>query len=302
MKPQAAGRMWKSRQRKQAAAAYFFITPTMLIFLIFTLLPVLFALYMSFTNYDILSRRDWIGLENYGNLIRDEDFRNAVRITLQYTLEVVPLNLIISLGLAMLINRKLRGIAFFRSAYYMPVVTSMIAVSMVWLWLYDPTYGFFNWLLEKLGLPTQTWLKDPYLALHAMVVLKVWKGVGANMVIFLAGLQGVPKELYEAADLDGASRVRKFWSVTLPMLRPTTLFVIIMTTIGTMQSFGEVYAMTGGGPIGSTTNLVYLIYTRAFERMEMGYASAMATVLFLLILVLTAINMAFVRRSADDAA
>jgi len=302
MNAKAPGGLWKRQRRKQTAVAYFLISPTLLIFLIFTLAPVVFALYMSFTNYNILSHKDWIGLDNYRRLASDDDFANAVRVTLQYTLEVVPLNLAISLGLALLINMKIRGLAFFRSAYYMPVVTSMIAVSMVWLWLYDPTYGLFNKLLSSIGLPEQTWLKDPGLALHAMVLLKVWKGVGANMVIFLAGLQGIPKELYEAASLDGASSLRKLWSVTIPLLRPTTFFVIIMTTIGTMQSFGEVYAMTGGGPIGSTTNLVYLIYTRAFERMEMGYASAIATVLFALILLLTVINMTLVRGKADEAA
>ena len=302
MNAKAPGGLWKRQRRKQTAVAYFLISPTLLIFLIFTLAPVVFALYMSFTNYNILSHKDWIGLDNYRRLASDDDFANAVRVTLQYTLEVVPLNLAISLGLALLINMKIRGLAFFRSAYYMPVVTSMIAVSMVWLWLYDPTYGLFNKLLSSIGLPEQTWLKDPGLALHAMVLLKVWKGVGANMVIFLAGLQGIPKELYEAASLDGASSLRKLWSVTIPLLRPTTFFVIIMTTIGTMQSFGEVYAMTGGGPSGSTTNLVYLIYTRAFERMEMGYASAIATVLFALILLLTVINMTLVRGKADEAA
>lgn len=208
---------------------------------------------------------------------------------------VIPFNIAISLSLALLVNRKLPGIAIFRSAYYIPVVTSIIASSMIWMWLYDANNGLINHFLNMIGLPTQIWLKDPNLALPSLAIMRIWKGVGWNMVIFLAGLQAIPTTLYEAASVEGASRWKKFWKITWPLLTPTTFFVFVMATISTFQTFGEIYAMTSGGPVGSTRTLVYMIFVYGFERYEMGYASAIAFVVCAIILILTLLNMYFGR-------
>jgi multiple sugar transport system permease protein len=288
---------WKSKQkRKQALVAYTFLAPTYLLFVGFMLIPVVWALYLSFTNYDIFTQAEWVGLDNYKTLVNDNEFRNALKNTTIFAMEVIPLNMAISLCLALLVNRALKGITFFRAAYYVPVVTSIIAVSMIWMWLYDPNNGIINYLLESVGLKPQLWLNDPDLALHALVFMRVWKGVGWNMVIFLAGLQAIPQTLYEAADIEGANRWKKFWKITWPLLTPSTFFVFVMATISTFQTFGEIYAMTKGGPVGSTTTVVYLIFVHGFERYEMGYASAVAFVLFAVIFILSLINMLFLQK------
>ncbi|WP_187119784.1 carbohydrate ABC transporter permease [Numidum massiliense] len=209
------------------------------------------------------------------------------------------MNIAISLGLALLVNRALRGITIFRAAYYIPVVTSIIAASMIWMWLYDPNNGLINYIVTSLGFKPQLWLNDPDIALQALVAMRVWKGVGWNMVIFLAGLQAIPKTLYEAAAIEGANRWKSFWRVTWPLLTPTTFFVFVMATLSTFQTFGEIYAMTQGGPTGSTTTIVYLIFVYGFERYEMGYASAIAFVLFAIIFVLTLLNMLIGQRTVN---
>lgn len=291
---------WKSKQnREQALVAYTFIMPAYLLFTIFLLIPVLWAFYLSFTNYTIFSPGDWVGLENYSHLITDDEFKNALKNTTIYALQVIPLNMAISLGLALLVNRSLRGITIFRAAYYVPVVTSIIAASMIWMWLYDANNGLINFILTSLGFKPQMWLNDPSIALQALVLMRVWKGVGWNMVIFLAGLQAIPKTLYEAASIEGANRWQSFWKVTWPLLSPSTFFVFVMATISTFQTFGEIYAMTQGGPTGSTTTLVYLIFVYGFERYQMGYASAIAFILFAIILTLTIINMLFGQRTVN---
>lgn len=283
-------------KRKQALAAYVFIAPAYVLFTVFLFVPVVWALYLGFTNYDIFTRSDWVGLDNFAALMENKQFWQALRNTSLFAFEVIPLNIAISIGLALLVNRTIKGISLFRAAYYLPVVTSIIAVSMIWLWLYDPRNGLFNYFLEQVGLPAQTWLKDPDLALHSLVLMRIWKGVGWNMVIFLAGLQAIPKPLYEAAAIEGANRWQRFWRITWPLLAPTTFFVFIMAIISTFQTFGEIYTMTQGGPVGSTTTVVYLIFTYGFDRFEMGMASAIALVLFVIILALSLFNMLFVQK------
>lgn len=291
---------WGSTQnRKRAIAGYTFIAPAYLLFFVFLFIPVVWAFYLSFTNYTIFTPGEFTGLDNYKRLVNDNAFRNALWNTTYYALMVIPLNISISLCLALLVNRKLRGMNFFRAAYYVPVVTSIIAASMIWMWLYDSNNGLINYVLIQLGFNPQNWLNNPDLALPALALMRVWKGVGWNMVIFLAGLQSIPKTLYEAASIEGAGRWKSFWKITWPLLAPTTFFVFVMATISTFQTFGEIYAMTSGGPVGSTTTLVYLIFVYGFERYEMGYASAIAFVLFFIILVLTLINMLITQKKVN---
>lgn len=274
--------------------AYLFIAPVLIYAIAFNFGPMFASLYLSFTRYNMLTPPQFIGLANYVRVLTDDPvFWTSLKNTAQYALEVLPLNIAISLGLALLVNRAVRGMAFFRAVYYLPVVTSIIAVSMIWLWLYDYNIGLINLILEPFRIGPIDWLGDPRLALHSLVIMRVWKGVGWNMVIYLAGLQGIPLYLYEAAEIDGASPWRKFLSITWPSLRPVTIYILIMGTISTFQTFGEIYAMTGGGPLDSTTTVGFLIYQRAFQYYSMGEASTVAFILFGIIFTLSVVNMKF---------
>jgi ABC-type sugar transport system permease subunit len=194
-----------------------------------------------------------------------------------------------------LIDQPLRGIYLFRTAYYLPVVTSFVAVSFIWLWIYEPQFGLLNQLLENLGLPTLRWLRDPTTSMLSIAILSIWKNAGYNMIIFLAGLQGVPDYLYEAAEIDGAGPVQRFWHITLPMLSPTTFFVFVVYFIGALQMFTQSWILTQGGPLDSTLTVVYLIYQNGFEFLKMGSAAAMSVILFILIAIVTYINTRIVR-------
>lgn len=293
-------RFWSSRlERKKVLAAYAFITPAYLLFVVFLFIPIIWAFYLSFTGYTIFSPGEFIGIENYQRLINNNEFRQALWNTTYYALMVIPLNLVISLCLALFVNIPLKGMSFFRASYYIPVVTSIIAASMIWMWLYDSNNGLINFVLIKLGFNPQSWLNNPNLALPALAVMRVWKGVGWNMVIFLAGLQSIPKTLYEAAKIEGAGMWKSFRHITWPLLAPTTFYVFVMATISTFQTFGEIYAMTSGGPVGSTTTLVYLIFVYGFERYQMGFATAIAFALFFIIFILTMINMYLTQRNVS---
>ncbi|HEY8426139.1 MAG TPA: sugar ABC transporter permease [Limnochordales bacterium] len=286
---------WKDRNKRYTASmGYLFVLPVVIYVVVVHFLPIASSLYLSFTRYTILSRPVWVGLANYARLLTDDPlFWRAMRNTAQYALEVLPLNIAISIGLALLVNRATRGVVLFRTLFYMPVITSIIAVSMIWLWLYEPRSGLLNLLLDQVGLGPVQWLGDPRLALHSLVLMRVWRGVGWNMVIYLAGLKGIPQEYYEAAEMDGASPWRKFIHITWPALKPITYYVIVMGLISTFQTFGEVYAMTAGGPLDSTTTVAYLIYQRAFQYYEMGEASSMAFTLFLVIFGLSLVNVRY---------
>ncbi len=279
---------------------YMFILPVILLTLLFKFIPIGISLSLSFTDYDMLSNPRWVGLANYAYLLSDNDlFWRSLRNTAQYSLEVLPANIIISLFLAILVNQKLRGMAFFRTIFYLPVVTSIIAVSMIWLWIYNHQVGLLNSILDLFGLGPLEWLRNPKLSLHSLAIMRIWKGVGWNMVIYLAGLQGIPAYIYEAATIDGASSWTQFRRLTWPLLRPVTYYIIVMGLISTFQSFGEIYAMTQGGPLDSTTTLGYLIYQQAFQYWEMGKASATAFILFGLILALSVAQNRFASVEAE---
>ncbi len=297
--------------RQQARTAYSFLTPGLALFFLFVLIPVIAAFYLSFCRYDIIHAPVWVGAENYARIGKDLAnhgvFYLSLRNTAQYAIGTIPIGMALALVLALLLNTGLRGISIYRTMYYLPVVTSLVAVSMVWMWLYDPSYGLLNYGLELVSrglsfvlrrevvIAPQAWLGDPGQAMAAIVVMSVWRGLGYNMVIYLAGLQGIPGHLYEAAIIDGATPWQRFWAITWPLLKPTTAFILVVSVIGASQVFAQVYVMTNGGPNNATTVIVHQIFQNAFSFMKMGYASAMAFVLFGLIFVMSLINLRLLR-------
>ncbi|MET0884833.1 MAG: sugar ABC transporter permease [Mycetocola sp.] len=262
-----------------------FVLPAALYIVIFQLFPVLYGFVLSFTKYSPLSRSgpEPVGLDNYAGLLSNPDFANAMLVTGRYVLQVLPLTVIIALALALLVNRPFRGVGLVRSALYVPHIVSLTAVSLIWLWMYSQS-GLFNEILNAIGLPDQAWLLEPDSALNAASAMRIWKALGSNMVLLLAGLQSIPKELYEAARVDGAGRWNAFRYVTIPGLKPMLVYVVAMDIIYLAQGFAEIYVLTKGGPLGSTTTVNYLIYTQAFQYNQLGTASAMAFVLFAFII------------------
>lgn len=269
---------------------YLFILPNFLGFLVFMLVPILMSLYFSFTNYDVISTIEFIGLENYINLFQDEQFIVAILNTLWFTVLTVPVGVILSLLLAVLLNRQIRGISIFRTLVFIPVITSMVAVSLVWSMLYEENGGLLNTLLGYLHLPSVAWLTSTEMAMISIAIMSIWKGLGYNMTIFLAGLQGVPRDLYEAATIDGANAFQKFRKITVPMIGPTTYFVTLMALIGSLQVFDQVNIMTGGGPVNATRTIAFHLYQYGFQFYKMGYACAAAYVLFILVFTVSLIQ------------
>ncbi|MEV0826630.1 carbohydrate ABC transporter permease [Nonomuraea rubra] len=271
-----------------------FVLPAALYVVIFQLGPVLYGLVLSFSEYSPIKRSgpEFIGLDNYRALLDDPEFGRALLVTGRYVLQVLPFTVVIALVLAMLCNRPFRGVGFFRTAMYVPHIVSLTAVSMIWLWIYSDN-GVVNELFRLFGLSEQRWLADEDAALNAASAMRVWKALGSNMVLLLAGLQTVPRDLYEAARVDGANAWRQFLAVTLPGLRPMLTYVLAMDIIYLAQGFSEIFVLTQGGPYGSTTTVNYLIYTEAFQYNQMGSASAMAFVLFAFIAGLSVIAIRF---------
>jgi multiple sugar transport system permease protein len=276
-----------SLRRSEALWAVVFLAPDVIGFLCFTLIPVIAALGLSFMHWDLIVRPAFAGLANYQNALRDKTFHLVLRNTAFYTLGTVPTGIALSLALALALNRPMRGVALLRSMYYLPVVSSTVAVALVWRWLYNPDFGILNWALSLLGIRPVGWLTNTAWAMPAVMIMSVWKGLGYNMVIYLAGLQAVPQHLHEAAAVDGASAWRRFWSITLPLLSPTTFFVLVVSVIGSFPVFSQVYIMTAGGPANTTSTIVFYIYQNAFQYFKMGYASALAWVLFAIIFAFT---------------
>jgi multiple sugar transport system permease protein len=282
----------------EAIMAYLFVSPAMILFLIFTVLPVVFAFLLSFTNYDILSPIKWVGLKNYARLLTDTIFQRGILNVLYYALMFIPSMIVLSIILALALNRKVPGMRFFRTLYYLPAVTSSIAASVVWSWMLQKDYGVINQFLALFGIIGPAWLADSDTAMFAIVIVTLWQGLGGNIIIFLAGLQGIPPALYEAAKLDGANGWQLFQYITLPLLRTTTYLIAFLTLIGSLQLFDQAYAMTQGGPGYATTTAVYQIYSNGFNQLKMGYASAQAFVLALAILILSIIQMRINRDQA----
>jgi len=272
---------------REAVTAWTFVSPSLVLLLIFTAAPLLFALYLSFHSWNLLEpAKPFVALRHYIDLAGDSLFWNAAKNTAVYSL-YVPVTMALALAVAMLLNRRIKGVALLRAIFFLPYITSFVAISIVWQWMYDPDFGLFNWALGLVGLGPFPWLNSPTTALMALILMAVWIHIGFQMVIFLAGLQAIPNELYEAATIDGAGTWRKFWRITLPLLRPTTFFVLVTSIIGSFQVFTFVYVMTEGGPLHATDVIVYHIYQNAWQFLRMGYASAMSWVLFAVIFLIT---------------
>lgn len=276
-----------------------FLLPNLLGFLIFITIPILSSLAISFTDWDLIGSFHFIGMENYIRLANDPEFWLAFKNTILFILGYLPLVMIFGLGCALLLNQKMKLRTLFRATYFLPVVTSWVAVSLVWKWLYNPNYGLINYFLSLVGIEGPQWLNDPKTAMLGIVLTSSWKDIGFIMVLFLGGLQNISPSYYEAASIDGASKLRQFWSITLPLLTPTTFFVTIISLINSFQVFDQVMIMTAGGPGGATTVMVQNIYNHAFRYFEMGYASAMSWALFIVIFILTLIQMKAQKRGVN---
>ncbi|GAA1003856.1 bicyclomycin resistance protein [Acrocarpospora pleiomorpha] len=285
--PRPGRRRWNRLQ----LIGLLFVLPAGLYILIFQMIPVVYGFILSFTDYNPIRRGgpEFTGVDNYAELISNPEFGNALLVTGRYVLQVLPLTVVIALVLALLVNRPFRGVGLFRSALYLPHIVSLTVVSLVWLWMYSPN-GLFNDILATFGLPQQTWLLDADTALNAASAMRIWKALGSNMVLLLAGLQSIPRDLYEAARVDGAGRWNTFRYVTLPGLRPMLVYVVTMDIVFLAQGFAEIYVLTKGGPLGSTTTVNYLIYAEAFQYNQLGSASAMAFVLFAFIVGFSALS------------
>jgi multiple sugar transport system permease protein len=291
--------------RRQMLTAYLFLFPALSTLFVFFFLPVVAALMLSLTDFDIYSLSDFnnarfVGLKNYIELFNDPLFWKSLKNTLYFVAVGGPLSVVTSLGAALLVNsRTVRFKGLFRSIYFLPVVTTLVAVSIVWRFLYHPRYGMLNYLLSFVGIGQIDWLGDPVWAMPAIILLAVWKNFGYNMIIFIAGLQNIPEYLYEAARLDGASGPQQFRMITVPMLAPTTFFVAIITMIGYFQLFAEPYVMTDGGPLQSTMSVVLMMYKTGFKWWNMGYSAAVAFALFAIIAGATLIQMKLQKQTSD---
>lgn len=265
---------------------YLFISPWLIGFLVFLAGPIVASLYLSFTRYKPGQTPVWLGLENYARMFGDDLFYHSLRVTSVYTLLSVPLGLLTALGLAVLLNQGVRGLRFFRTAFYLPSLISGVAVAIVFAWFFNKNFGVINFFLGLFGIDGPNWLGDPDWTLPAFVLMSLW-GVGGTVVIFIAALQGVPLEMYEAAELDGAGSWRRFINITLPLISPVILFALITGVIATFQTFAVSYIMTGGGPANASLFYLLYLYRNAFNWFEMGYASALAWFLSMIIMLCT---------------
>jgi multiple sugar transport system permease protein len=277
----------RGKARKVTGTAIGFLAPSLLHLTVFVFTPIAFAAYLSLHRWDIVvPDKPYVGLENFREIAQDPAFWNSLKNTFVYTLNV-PIAMIVSLGVALMLNRRLKGVAFLRALYFLPSVTSLVAIALVWMWIYHPTFGVANFVLALIGLGPVPWLNSSSTAMISVIIFSIWLSLGYQMVVFLAGLQGIPEQLYDAARIDGANSWQRFWRVTLPLLKPTTFFILVTSVIGSFQVFTSIYIMTAGGPVGSTDVLVYHIYQAAWEELRMGYASAMSWVLFVIIMIAT---------------
>lgn len=276
-------------ERREAIAFYLFASPWILGFLIWTIGPMVASLYLSFTNYDLFTAPHWVGLQNYVELLtNDGEFRSAMLNTFYFVLIGLPLNLILALATALLLNEKLRGVTFFRALYYIPTLVPAVASGVLWITLFDPQFGILDAVLRIFHLPSIDWLTDPNWIKPAILITLLW-GVGGGMIIYLAGLQNIPEHLYESAKIDGAGIVARFRYVTLPLLTPTILFEVIIGLIGFFQIFDQIYVLTYNQPGESSITFMYYLFQTAFgsESNQMGYASAQAWIFFVIVMLST---------------
>ncbi|MCK9793925.1 sugar ABC transporter permease [Isoptericola sp. 4D.3] len=292
--PAAPPRSPAPRRRRAGAArrraGMLMVAPAFLHALIWIGIPVIAAFVLSFTNYDVLTQPRFNGIQNYLDALTDPVFRRGMLNTLVYAFFTVPVAMGIALLIALMLDTQLRARAFFRTAVFIPQVTATIAVALVWLWIYDPRNGLLNAVLGFFGVPAQNWLSSTTWAMPSVIAVGIWQGIGLKMLIYLAALQSLPKDVYEAASVDGASKTRQFFSITLPLLKPATFFVFVTSVISAFQAFDLIYILTDGGPANTTTMMTYEIYKSAFREFRVGYACAQSIILFVFLLLLTLAN------------
>lgn len=276
--------------------AWLFLLLPGVFFLTFTLIPAVAALALSFTNYNVFAPVDWIWFRNYIRLFQDSNFWNAIKNTATYWLLVTPALSVLSVLLAVLVNREIRGITIYRLIYYFPVLVSVVVTAMLWKWMFQED-GIINYAVSLVGISPVKWLTSRSTVLPSLGIVTIWQGLGYYMLFYLAGLQSIPNELYEAADIEGANFWKKLFYITYPLLKPVIFFVVVVSTMAAFKEFTLMLTMTNGGPLGASTTVVYLIYEKAFEQLDMGYASAISFVLFIIILGLTLINQRLLDKS-----
>ncbi|MFD1738949.1 carbohydrate ABC transporter permease [Bacillus salitolerans] len=267
---------------------YLMVAPAITVFILFFIYPIFYMVFLSFTDWDLISPvKNFVGFDNFIDLFREDEFRQVFMNTIIYTVLTVGISMVLSLLFALWLNKSGAFYGMAQGAVFSPYIISLVSVSLLWLWLMDPQYGFLNFLLKLVGLPANTWVAHPDTALYSLVIVSVWKITGYNTLVFIAGLQSIPKELYEAAKLDQANKWRIFSKITVPMLSPTIFFLLVINTIASFQVFDTVKIMTQGGPVNSTNMLVFYIYEYGFDFFKIGYASAAGVVLLLLVGVMT---------------
>lgn len=275
---------------EEARWAYLFLLPNLLLFLIFTVYPIFASFFYSLNNWTLHTAMEFVGLANYRNLAVDPIFHQVLGNTLYYTAGVIPIQTVLALLIAIGLNQQVRFMTGYRALYFVPVVTSMVAVSFVWQWMYQPQYGVINSLLQAVGVEGPNWLFSKEWAMPSVIAMSIWKNVGYSVVLYLAALQGVPDSLYESAMIDGANAWQRFLRITAPMISPTTFFIIVLSVIGTFQAFDQIYVLTQGGPARVTSVIVHYLYQNGFQWFNMGYAAAIAYVLFAFLLILTIVQ------------
>jgi multiple sugar transport system permease protein len=289
--------VYKRMRIRETIAGYLFLFPNFFGFLAFSFIPIIISFLLTFTRWDLASSPQFIGVKNYLDLVTDGLFWKYLWNTFYYAGLTVPLTIIVGFSLAYLLNRKIRGVIFFRTIYFLPSVTLIVAVAVIWSWLYNADFGLINFVLDKLGISGPNWLQSKTWAMPAIIIMGVWKGSGYSMLIYLAGLQSIPEEYYEASEIDGAGWWQQIRHITIPLIFPTTFFILVTSTIGAIQGFDQFYVMTRGGPAGATTTLVYYIFQNAFEWFNMGYAATAAAILFVIIMIITLLQWRFAKHA-----
>ena len=278
-------RWWRSPRGEQIVVGYTLLLPAVVGLAVFVVAPIVGAFYISATDWGGFGDRQFIGTDNYEELIHDQAFRHSLEVTLRYTVLFVPLLYVLSLGLAILVNQRLKFTGVFRTLYFLPFMLSLVVTSVIWAFMFDERAGIVNEVIGKVGIAQQAWLGSTAMAPWAMIIVTLWQAVGFAMIIFLAGLQDIPRDYYEAATIDGASAWHRFRTITLPLLKPTSAFVVIISIIGAIQLFDPIFVLTGGGPFNSTSTAVFYIYQTGFQFFRFGYSSALAVILFVILLV-----------------
>lgn len=283
-------------RRSETIAGYMFLLPNLIGFLVFMLFPILFAFYIMLTDWSLANEPEFVGLKNFDTMINDPIFWQSLKNSFYYTFVAVPTGIFAAFWLALALNRKLRGIVFFRTVYFLPQVTLTVAAATIWRWIYQPEIGLINYILSLIGIDGPNWIYNTSWAMPAVIIMSNWQGVGFAMLILLAGLQGIPEEFYEAASIDGASAWQRMRFVTIPMLSPAIFFVLVTSLIGAFQAFDQFFILTNGGPANATTPLTLYIFNNAFKFFKMGYGAALAAVLFVIILIITIIQWQLAKR------